>query len=43
MWWQTPVISILGWLREEAMEFETSPGYIEKPCFKRKKKIHKLG
>jgi hypothetical protein len=34
-----PVISALGWLRQEGHEFQCRLGYIARPCLKRKRKL----
>jgi hypothetical protein len=38
VWWQMPVVSALGRLRQEDHEFQASLGYIARPHVKKKKK-----
>jgi hypothetical protein len=40
--WRTPVITVLGRLRQEDCEFEASLGYIVRPCFKKTKNRNKI-
>jgi hypothetical protein len=36
-WWYASIISALGKLRQEDHKFETSLGYVERPCLKKQK------
>jgi hypothetical protein len=38
----TPIIPALRRLRQEDLEFETSLGYIVRPCYKKKKKRNRI-
>jgi hypothetical protein len=38
VWWCTPVISALGRLKQEDLEFEANLDYRVRPCLKKKKK-----
>jgi hypothetical protein len=37
VWWCTPVISALGRLKQEDLEFEANLDYRVRPCLKKKK------
>jgi hypothetical protein len=34
VWWCTPVISVLGWLKQDDHEFEAGLDYILRSCLK---------
>jgi hypothetical protein len=38
MWWCIPVIPALGRWRQDDLEFEASPGHIERPYLTQKRK-----
>jgi hypothetical protein len=38
-WWYRPIISELGRLKQEDLEFKASLDYIARPCPKKKKKL----
>jgi hypothetical protein len=42
-WWCRPEIPALGRLRQQDLEFKTSPGYTVRLCLKKKKPCYTVG